>query len=550
MLLVQAPDSGAPPRTLADLVSATARLTPSNPALELPDRTVTYGALVELASSWAGTLQTRAPHAQRIGVLGSRSLLSYVGALAASWMGAAFVPINPRQHRERMALVARLSLLDAIICEHAYLSELQDVLACIARPVVVFVPDAAKPIDIPGAAVISLASQGSDRMVVPASPVGHELAYLLFTSGTTGVPKGVGVTNANVLAYIRSARARFDFLPSDRFSQMFDQSFDVSIFDLFVAWSCGACVVQIDAAQLIAPASYIEEKRLTVFSSVPSVLSLMRQRRALRAGRFPDMRYSMFAGEALSVENAIAWAEAAPNAVVENLYGPTEATVVCAGYRWTGLPSESLGGYVPIGRPFEGCQTAIVNEHGADVIPGELGELLVAGVQTVPGYWQDAELTARKFVGRPNANGEVVVFYRTGDLVRLLPSGDIAYAGRTDDQLKIMGRRIEPGEIEAAARAVDGVMDAVAVGWPLQDGKPVAITLFITTDAGDEEAVATTVSSELASTLDAVFVPRRVVVEHTLPLNANGKVDRRALITSLEQQFTAMQYASDKVGAA
>jgi non-ribosomal peptide synthetase component F len=313
---------------------------------------------------------------------------------------------------------------------------------------------------------------------------------------------------------------------------MFEQSFDVSIFDLFVAWASGASVHTLDARQLVAPASYIEQQQITVFSSVPSVLSLMQQRGALRPGRFASVRYSMFAGEALPLTLVRSWAVAAPNSVIENQYGPTEATVVVTGFRWTPTdPTPYPQDCVPIGSAFPGVTLRIVDEQGQPVAAGEAGELWIGGQQTVPGYWRDEEQTRQRFLDIADADGHQH-FYRSGDLVRALPSGDVVYLGRIDHQLKILGRRVEPGEVEALARAVPGVTDAVAVGFPLEGGRPIALTLFVLTPT-PSDALGDAVSATIRATVEPFLVPRAVVCCTEFPLNANGKVDRAALLQTL-----------------
>lgn len=506
--------------TLAQLVARTAARYGSRPALELGERQISYVELTDRAARWAHALRDRAPSVARVGILGSRSFESFAGALAASWAGACFVPLNPRLHPDKLARVARLAELDAIIVEPTWI----DVLGLL------------RPELSPEIPILGPEDATKYAPVAPSAANEDALAYLLFTSGTTGAPKGVGVTNANVMAYLANAHARFQFSEDDRFSQMFEQSFDVSIFDLFVAWSCGACVVNIPAEQLVAPASYIEEKRLTVFSSVPSVLSLMRRRRALRPGRFPMVRYSMFIGEALSVENVEAWAASAPNSIVENHYGPTEVTVICFAHVWRSFDESWPGRIVPIGRPFSGNHIKIVDPDGAPVRSGEPGELWIAGEQTVPGYWKDVALTAAKFVPGVCPDGVVRSYYRTGDVVRELPNGELAFLTRIDDQLKVMGRRIEAGEIEAVLRRLAGVADAVVVGWPYEDGHVAGVAAFVCPEASlsGGELNEAAVVAHASTHLETVFVPKTVKFVDSFPLNANGKVDRRALLDTLK----------------
>lgn len=524
------------PPSLAALVARAAHLYGSRHALAGHVGLITYDELDGLARRWATALRAYGvPEGGRVGILGNRSRVTYIGALAAAYAGTAFVPLNSRLHVDRIQRIAKLAELDAVIVAPDDIALLETMLEDVGAARVILAPESrlASRIGSGAGAVPWCDADALPTVDLPPclEPRPEWGCYLLFTSGTTGTPKGVLVTQGNVAAYLREARARFAFLPDDRFSQMFEQSFDVSIFDLFVAWASGACVHTLAAQQLLAPASYIEREGITVYASVPSVLSLMKQRGALRPGRFPAVRYSMFAGEALSVENAKAWAAAAPNSRIDNQYGPTETTVVATGFHWLEREAVSYPNcIVPIGKPFSGVTVRIVGEDGNDVAPGEAGELLVGGDQTVPGYWRDELLTREKFVDG---------FYRTGDLVRSLPSGDLSFIGRVDDQLKVLGRRVEPAEIEAIARQVPEVTDAVVVGWPLEEGRPVALALFILA-SGASDDVSTSVARHISTQVEPFLVPRSVKVWSEFPLNANGKVDRRALLATLQvSQFSS-----------
>jgi amino acid adenylation domain-containing protein len=520
--------------SLCRLVANAAAHHPSRPALVGRFGSVSYAELDTTARRWALALrEVGVPLGGRVGIVGNRSRVTYIGALAAAYAGAAFVPINTRLHPERLRRIVRLAELDALIVEPDaadLLSSLRDDMPTVRGVLCPQTAGGAAANDV-RTLIASDIPQGTAEPCL--DPDCAWPAYLLFTSGTTGTPKGVAVTQGNVAAYLANARARFAFTPDDRFSQMFEQSFDVSIFDLFVAWASGASVHTLDARQLVAPASYIEQQQLTVFSSVPSVLSLMQQRGALRPGRFASVRYSMFAGEALPLALVRSWARSAPQSVIENQYGPTEATVVVTGFRWDPTdPTPYPMDCVPIGRAFPGVALRIVNESEQPVSDGEAGELWIGGAQTVPGYWRDDVQTRQRFVDVVTADGATQRFYKSGDLVRTLPPGDIAYLGRVDHQLKILGRRVEPGEVEARARLVPGVTDAVAVGFPLEEGRPVALTLFVLTPT-PSDALGDAVSAAIRATVEPFLVPRAVVCCTEFPLNANGKVDRAALLQTL-----------------
>jgi amino acid adenylation domain-containing protein len=356
-----------------------------------------------------------------------------------------------------------------------------------------------------------------------------ELAYLLFTSGSTGQPKGVMVTHRNILRFLDVVAARYDLAEIDRFSHVFDVTFDLSLFDLFAAWKVGGCLCCPNAKDRLLPSKYVVESSLTVWFSVPATALLMNRTRTLVDGGFSDLRWSLFCGEALPVEIAEAWARAAPASVVDNLYGPTELTLACTAYRWgPDGPADSEHGVVPIGAPFPGMSVMVVDHELREVAPGQAGELIVTGPQLTPGYWRDPQRTAAAYVVPP---GESRVFYRTGDRVRRPPGdGPLVYLGRVDHQVKIRGYRVELGEIEAVMRREAGVAAAVAVGWPSAPSGAEGVVGFV-----DDETVDPRVLREkMAEHLPGYMVPRAVHVVDRFPLNQNGKIDRRALLATLE----------------
>jgi non-ribosomal peptide synthetase component F len=299
---------------------------------------------------------------------------------------------------------------------------------------------------------------------------------------------------------------------------------------MFVAWERGACVCCLPASETIKPGKFVRERELTVWFSVPSVGLFMKRLGMLKPGRYPSLRWSLFCGEPLPAEIAQAWAEAAPNSTVENLYGPTEATIACTLYRWdpASSPAECRHGIVPIGAPYPGMTVLVADEDQREVAPGGEGELLLAGAQVSLGYWQDPEKTAAAFVVPPEREQ---IHYRTGDLVRR-PVADepIMYVGRLDHQVKVNGHRVELGEIEAALRELTGVDAVVALGWPRTDAGAAAITAFAAGTEADPELL----REALAKLLPEYMVPRRIHLLDAIPLNANGKFDRGALVKLLE----------------
>jgi amino acid adenylation domain-containing protein len=507
-------------------------LRPAAPALAVNHRVLSYGELDHTARRWAGAILSRigAP-AARVGVFGSRSEVSYTATLAALYSGAAFVPLNPRFPPERTRAMIRSANLDAIFVDKLASAQLATVLDGLETTLPIWQPETESAAEL-------ASSQSLDRELPPLPP--DRVAYLLFTSGTSGVPKGVPILHSNVRAFINWAMDRYRFRTEDRFSQTFDQTFDLSVFDLFVAWEAGACVYAMSPADLLAPSKFINKNGLTVWFSVPSVPAQMRKRHLLAPDTLLTLRWSLFCGEPLARASAEAWQGAAPNSIVENLYGPTELTIACTTHRWDPKTSPQLcvNDMVPIGRPFPGLTSVLVDENLRRVSAGEPGELCVCGAQTYPGSWNDPVRTSGRFVKIPAAGLPDQTFYRTGDLARQLPDGEYVCLARTDHQIKVLGFRVELSEIEGLLQTANGVVQAVALGWPMSDGSAKGVVAFVSGDGINTREIQDACKASLAD----YMVPSRIIPLDDMPLNANGKIDRNALKKRLESdtEFAAL----------
>lgn len=253
---------------------------------------------------------------------------------------------------------------------------------------------------------------------------------------------------------------------------------------------------------------------------------MMRKLKMLNPEQYPEIRYSLFCGEALPLDVAGAFQHAAPNSIVENLYGPTELTIACTLYRYiqSQATAESELGVVPIGYPYPGMTELVVDESLRPVPVGQPGELLMAGPQVAKGYWQDEEKTDSVFVVPP---GHADVFYRTGDRVKRRSELEpLLYLGRVDSQIKVQGYRVELGEIEAVLRAAANVDTAIAQGYPQGINGAEGIVAFVAESKEPESTVREFIQRRLPSYMQ----PTEIIWMATFPLNSNGKVDRRALI--------------------
>ena len=522
-------------RSLRSGFLAHAASRPDAPALVVQGVSRTYGELERTARIWAHAIvQALGRRPERIGVFGHRSEVSYTGVLAALFSGATFVPLNRTFPPARTRKMIEAALLDAIIVDGSSSAQLKEIVEPL-RPVPLLLLPETDPKEFVGGERVVLGSADLARIgplaaLPPVIP--GDVAYLLFTSGSTGVPKGVPVTHGNVLHFLDVITERYGITADDRFSQTFDQTFDLSVFDLFVAWERGASVYAMQPLELLAPTRFVTRNELTVWFSVPSIPALMRKKGFLKPGGFPSLRLSLFCGEPLPAASAEAWQSAAPNSILENLYGPTELTIACLLHRWDPERSPALcvNGMVPIGRPFPGLGAMILDDELRPVEAGGAGELCVTGPQTVPGYWQDEAKTAERFVTIPISAATTVRAYRTGDRVSRHANGEYVYLGRVDHQIKVLGHRVELGEIEAALRADPAVVEAVAVGWPVESGTAQGIVAFVSGSQIDTVRLIDSVRARLPD----YMTPREIQVIDLMPLNPNGKIDRNALSRRLD----------------
>ncbi len=518
----------------ADMLSRILARPPGDAALRLQGRTVSYGDLIARASVLAGVIASAdCGPTGVVGLLAARSLTAYSGALAAHLAGRGYLPLHPRFPVDRTRTMLACAGTRVLIVGREGLPALATLLAQAPAPLTIVGPelDGFEGLEdtcpghrfLPGALL-------SDQGVLPGSrPPASAAAYLLFTSGSTGTPKGVPVSFGNLESYVAYMAERTALTAADRTSQTFEMTFDLSVHDLFVTWSAGACLCPLTEGELLAPARFIRDAGLTVWFSVPSVPMLMKRTRTLTPGVFPDLRLSLFCGEPLPESIAATWAAAAPRGALVNLYGPTEATIAIAEYAWTpdGSGGAARHGVVPLGRLFPGHRGALLGEDGdATEGPGR-GELCLCGPQVTAGYLNDPERTARQYVALPGLSGGP--WYRTGDVVERDGSGCLYFHGRVDSQIKLNGHRIELQEVDHVLRAVSGTDLAVTVAWPVTEEGVRGLVGCVGAPAD-----AAALLAGCRERLPDYMVPARIVFPETLPLNSNGKIDRKALFDLLD----------------
>ena len=480
---------------------------PDHPAIIVDDTSYSYGELEALSSSICALLKAHdIKKGDRVGIFTENNIYTYASLLGILSCGACYVPLNYDNPVERNMEI----ITDAGIKVLLYTEKEDKARALSASP-----GTECRPLN-------NRVTPNPDKLD-PVDQTDGDLCYLLFTSGTTGKPKGVPIYHRNLSAFLDMMleSGRYDFNRNDRFLQMFQLTFDMSVVSFLVPLSVGASLYPIPRKGIayLEVADILETREITVALMVPSVINYLRP--YFGEINLPKMRYSLFAGEALYHETLSSWAKCLPYAKIENLYGPTETTIFCLRYEWQRgeSPHPQGKGIVPIGRPMEGTDAFIINENSLE----EEGELCLNGAQVTFGYWNNPSKTAEVF-GTTKAGKK---FYRTDDLCKIDQAGNFLYLGRIDNQVKIDGHRIELEEIEFHTRVFCGDAQVVAAVHTNEAGLHF-ILLFIESEKDLKKGL----EEHLKKHLPDYMIPKEVLTVSLFPLNSNGKIDRKALINT------------------
>ncbi|MBV9927471.1 MAG: amino acid adenylation domain-containing protein [Acidobacteria bacterium] len=490
---------------------------PDAVAVMFEERLLTYRELNERADLLARHLRALGVGPESVvGLYLERSLEMVVGLLGILKAGGAYVPLDPEHPRERLAFMledagARVLLTQARLSGRVELPSVRRI--CL---------DADWPL---------IAREHEGRGEGETRVSSANLAYVLYTSGSTGQPKAVQVQHASLAAYVEAARRDFVLTHEDRVLQFASVSFDTSAEEIYPCLTTGATLVLRTGAMLSSAQTFLQRCRewgITVLDLPTAYWHQVVARLEAESLELPPaLRLVIIGGERALPERVGAWhAHAGARPRLLNTYGPTETTIVATA---AALSADAVGASreVPIGRPVGGARAYVLDPAQRLVPVGVPGELYVGGTGVARGYLKRPELTAERFIPDPFSGEPGARLYRTGDRVRWLPAGQLEYLGRTDNQVKVRGFRIELGEVEAALAAYPSVRDAVVVAREEAAGERRLVAYFTT--EGAEPPAAVELRRHLRATLPEHMIPSDFVALEALPLTVSGKIDRRAL---------------------
>lgn len=523
---------------------AAGRVPASKTAIWNADTACTYGELISRAEGVAAALhEAGVGRGDRVGIWMDKTpncVQAILGTMAA---GAAYVPLDPRAPWRRCRTIAEDCGFAAIIADEPRLASLGEFLQGLSpRKVIVDArEDTISAGHLPGGfAVESFASTAARKSSPLPEPRLEDLAYILYTSGSTGMPKGVIHTHASGLAFTNWVQDRFAITPDDIFSSHAPFHFDLSISDLYASLGSGASLRLISSLEGMLAAHLVKlitETKMTVWYSVPSILVSMLNAGEIEKHGLPTLRILFFAGEVFPTPQLRRLRRAVPNVGLFNLFGPTE-TNVCTYYEVPPVIPEERTAPISIGKACEHMETFVLNDAGEVVGEGVEGVLWAKGGNLMSGYWNDPKRTAATLVPDPRGeSGGNGLAYCTGDFVKLQLDGNYEFLGRRDHMVKSRGFRIELGEIESVLSGHPEILEAIAVPVPDSEvGNRIVASVVARTGQKPDMNQLRAYCSRF---LPTYMVPEQIEIRESMALTSTGKTDRQLLLREWQSRMTA-----------
>ena len=452
---------------------------PQSIALSYLDQEITYQSLYERATQLVESDSFASP--PFISIPGERTLDEYV-SIAACWIsGKPYVPLNPKFSSSRSQEI--LAQLDTISPEKL-----------------------------------------------------HGLSYIIFTSGTTGSPKGVPIHQTQVAQYALAMRKNINSLSTDVMLQIHDFSFDYSVMELVMAWTNGAKLIHVPTDKVVMTPRYIQDNDVTIWMSVPSLASMGHKLGLMPPNSLPTLKVAIFSGEALNYETVRQFSMAAPNAKLLNLHGITEATVTDTYFEVdrsmlvNDTSPNSFYDVIPMGWPHDGIEMGLVNPNSSESVNG-VGELCIAGKQVTSGYLNNPDLNTKRFFQSDGKH-----WLRTGDLAEYTDLYGYCYRGRADRQIKLKGYRIELQDIESALRTATKTDLVCVVPYPILNDGTIQDLVGVVTKPPSGEFDPNKIKKSLETILPSYMAPSKILLIDEMPLSVNGKIDFKAVQNWVSQR--------------
>jgi amino acid adenylation domain-containing protein len=516
---------------LPHLLINAAKQTPEKVAVVYGKSQITYKELDDLTNKAARFLQERGvKKGDRVGIYVHKSIPTVISIYAILKAGAVYVPLDPNAPVSRLSYIIDNCEIKCLLTATGKQEKIKEILTQTqALKHVIYTDNDNDISELDEAMQYEWKSidQYSDQLLDNTS-IGGDLAYIIYTSGSTGNPKGVMITHQNALTFINWAFEAIGVSSEDHFSSHAPIHFDLSIFDLYVCCKAGATLFPVPETLSMFPArltKWIVDHKISVWYSVPSILSMMVVRGQLAERDFSALRAVVFAGEVFPTKYLRELMQLVPGPEYYNLYGPTETNVITY-YQVPEIPIEQTAP-IPIGICCESMDVFVVDQDGNLVTePGEEGELLARGTCVAKGYWGDEKKTSRVFINNPLQENFQETVYRTGDLVTLDEDGNYLYKGRIDHMIKSRGYRIEIGEIESALYAHPIIKEVAVIAIPDDLITNRIKAVIVATD----HLTPVELRAYCSEKMPKYMIPEIIEFTASLPKTSTGKTDKQSLL--------------------
>ena len=506
---------------------------PNNEAVVFQEKRITYRELDETTNKLANTLSENGiKKGDRVGIYLNKSIPSIVSIFGILKAGAVYVPLDPKAPASRLAYIIGNCGIECLLTSTKKIKAVAQLFpennplrfVCLTDDSPI--EDELLDIEI----IYWEQIMKAEQVHIDENPcIETDLAYILYTSGSTGVPKGVMISHLNAFTFIRWVQSTFSITPEDRLSNHAPLHFDLSILDIFGAMQAGAALVLVPEFVSTFPiklADWIEQNKISIWYSVPSILTMLLLHGNLKRYMFKNLRLLIFAGEVFPTKYLRDLMMIIPHPEYYNLYGPTETNVITY-YKLNRIPPDQESP-IPIGKACENMDVFAVKDDGALVIkPGEEGELFARGSCLAQGYWGDEGKTSRSFISNKLQTNFQDKIYKTGDIVTLDDEGNFLYKGRRDHMIKSRGYRIELGEIETVLYSNPDIKEVAVIAVP-DEFIGHRIQAFLVSHNG-KELNSADIRKFCGKNLPRYMIPEEIEFRQSLPKTSTGKINKPAL---------------------